>query len=165
MSFSTPRKTQVTLLLLLLVLLFGGFLATTLASYYASRDNIRYSIVNTELPLTSDNIYSEIQKDLIRPTLIASMMSHDTFLRDWVLAGEQDAEPMTRYLREVQEHYGAYTSFFISEKTRTYYQAKGVLKQVREGEPRDAWYFRVRNMAEPYEISVDPDLANQDRLT
>src|SRR5690606_9595476 len=39
------------------------------------------------------------------------------------------------------------------------------LKQVQEGEPRDAWYFRVRAMAEPYEISVDPDLANGDRLT
>ena len=59
----------------------------------------------------------------------------------------------------------AFTSFFISEKSRTYYQAKGVLKQIREDEPRDAWYFRVRNMAEPYEISVDPDMANADRLT
>src|SRR5690606_960649 len=30
---------------------------------------------------------------------------------------------------------------------------------------RDAWYFRVRDMAEPYEINVDPDMANSDRLT
>jgi diguanylate cyclase (GGDEF)-like protein len=165
MPLSTSRKAQITLLLLLTILLLGGFLATSLVSYYASRDSIRHNIVNTELPLTSDNIYSEIQKDLIRPTQIASMMARDTFLRDWALAGEQDAQPMTRYLREIQEHYGTFTSFFISEKTRIYYQAKGVLKQVKEGEPRDVWYFRVRNMAEPYEISVDPDMANGDRLT
>ena len=50
----------------------------------------RHNIVNTELPLTSDNIYSEIQKDLIRPTQIASMMSRDTFLRDWVIAGAEN---------------------------------------------------------------------------
>lgn len=165
MPLSPSRKAQFLLLLLLSLLLLGGFLATSLVSYYSSRDSIRQNIVNTELPLTSDNIYSEIQKDLIRPTQIASMMSRDTFLRDWVIAGEQDAQPMTRYLREVQDHYGTFTSFFISEKSRTYYQAKGVLKQVKEGEPRDAWYFRVRNMAEPYEISVDPDMANADRLT
>ena len=165
MPLSTSRKAQITLLSLLSILVLGGFLATSLVSYFASRDSIRHNIVNTELPLTSDNIYSEIQKDLIRPTQIASMMSRDTFLRDWALAGEQNAEPMTRYLREIQDHYGTFTSFFISEKTRTYYQAKGVLKQVREDEPRDAWYFRVRGMAEPYEISVDPDMANADRLT
>lgn len=165
MPISTSRKAQFSLLLLLMILLLGGFLATSLVSYYSSRDSIRHNIVNTELPLTSDNIYSEIQKDLIRPTQIASMMSRDTFLRDWVIAGEHDAQPMTRYLREVQEHYGTFTSFFISEKTRVYYQAKGVLKKIDQNEPRDAWYFRVRNMAEPYEISVDPDMANSDRLT
>lgn len=165
MPFSSSKKLQLSLLLLLLFLLLSGFLATSLVSYYASRDSIRDSIANTELPLTSDNIYSEIQKDLIRPTQIASMMSRDTFLRDWVLAGEGDAEPMTRYLREVQEHYGTFTSFFISEKTRIYYQAQGILKQVRQNVARDAWYFRVREMAEPYEVSVDPDMANNDRLT
>jgi diguanylate cyclase (GGDEF)-like protein len=165
MPLSTSRKAQVSLLLLLTILLLGGFLATSLVSYYSSRDSIRHNIVNTELPLTSDNIYSEIQKDLIRPTQIASMMSRDTFLRDWVIAGERDTQPMTRYLREVQEHYGTFTSFFISEKSRVYYQAKGVLKKIDQNEPRDIWYFRVRNMTEPYEISVDPDMANSDRLT
>lgn len=165
MSLRPKRHTQTSLVLLLLFLLGSGFLTTSLLSYYASRDSIRQNIVNTELPLTSDTIYSEIQKDLIRPTQIASMMSRDTFLRDWALAGEQNPEPVTRYLREIQDHYGTFTAFFISEKTRTYYQAKGVLKQVQEDQPRDAWYFRVRSMDEPYEISVDPDMANADRLT
>ncbi|MCY1269593.1 diguanylate cyclase (GGDEF) domain protein [compost metagenome] len=151
---------------LTLVLLLGcGFLATSLVSYQASLKSIRASIVNTELPLTSDNVYSEIQKDLVRPILISSMMSRDTFVRDWVMQGEKDVEQMTRYLREVQEHYGAFTSFFISDRTLTYYQTKGVLKQIRRDEPRDVWYFRVRDLKDPYEINVDVDLANQDRLT
>jgi diguanylate cyclase (GGDEF)-like protein len=165
MPSATPKTGQRSLVLLLLVVLGGGFLATSLASYYAALDSIRDNIVNTELPLTSDNVYSEIQKDLVRPVLISSMMARDTFVRDWVMNGEQDIEQMTRYLREVQEHYGAVTSFFVSEKTHTYYQAKGVLKQVKQGEPRDTWYFRVRDMQAPYEINVDVDMANQDRLT
>ncbi|WP_351061197.1 hypothetical protein, partial [Psychrobacter sp. TB20-MNA-CIBAN-0197] len=79
----------------------AGFLATSLLSYFASRESIRDNIVNTELPLTSDTVYSEIQKDLVRPILISSMMSRDTFMRDWVVNGEQNPEQMTRYLDEV----------------------------------------------------------------
>jgi len=153
------------LIAVLWIMLSAGFLATTLISYFVSRDAIRASIIATELPLTSDNVYSEIQKDLVRPILISSMMARDTFLRDWVLGGERNAEPVTRYLKEVMEHYGVFTSFFVSDVTSTYYQAGGVLKQVKPDEPRDAWYYRVRKMAEPYEINVDPDLANRDKLT
>ncbi|MDA8484881.1 sensor domain-containing diguanylate cyclase [Pseudomonas resinovorans] len=166
MPLQEHAKQSHRLLVITLVLLLGcGFLATSLVSYQASLKSIRNTIINTELPLTSDNVYSEIQKDLVRPILISSMMSRDTFVRDWVMHGEKNAEPMTRYLREVQEHYGAFTSFFISDRTLTYYQTKGVLKQVSPKEPRDIWYFRVRDMKEPYEINVDVDMANQDRLT
>lgn len=165
MPLHSPLYSQRSLVLTLIALLGAGFLATSLLSYYASRASIRDSIVNTELPLTSDTVYSEIQKDLVRPILISSMMSRDTFMRDWVVNGEQDAEKMTRYLNEVMTHYGAYTAFFVSNTSLTYYHAKGVLKQVKSTEPRDAWYFRVRDMADPYEINVGPDLANKDNLT
>jgi diguanylate cyclase (GGDEF)-like protein len=153
------------LITVLCLLLSIGFLATTLVSYYVSRDAIRDSIQSTELPLTSDNVYSEIQKDLIRPILISSMMARDTFLRDWVVSGERAPDQMTRYLNEIMSHYGAVTSFFVSDSSSTYYSTKGVLKTVRPDEGRDAWYYRLRGMSEPYEINVDPDLANRDTLT
>ncbi|MFJ7793302.1 diguanylate cyclase domain-containing protein [Pseudomonas sp. NPDC096950] len=165
MPLRSPLYSQRSLVLTLIALLGAGFLATSFLSYYASRASIRDNIVNTELPLTSDTVYSEIQKDLVRPILISSMMSRDTFMRDWVVNGEHDPDQMTRYLNEVMTHYGAYTAFFISNSSLTYYHAKGVLKQVKIDEPRDAWYFRVRDMKEPYEINVDPDLANKDNLT
>ena len=50
------------LIALLLVLLGCGFLATSLASYYAALDSIREGIINTELPLTSDNVYWKYKK-------------------------------------------------------------------------------------------------------
>lgn len=93
-------------------------------NYHVSKAAIRESIVASELPLTSDNIYSEIQKDLIRPIFVSSMMASDTFLRDWALAGERDAGQIVKYLREVKVRYGAFTSFFVSERTRTYYQCR-----------------------------------------
>lgn len=165
-AMNSPRVADRSkLIALVCLLLCAGFLATTLISYFASRDSIRASIIATELPLTSDNVYSEIQKDLVRPVLISSMMSRDTFLRDWVISGERDVGQMTRYLKEVMSHYGAFTAFFVSDASKTYYHADGVLKQILADEPRDAWYFRVRDMKEPYEINVDPDLANRDTLT
>ncbi|MEB0093606.1 sensor domain-containing diguanylate cyclase [Pseudomonas sp. CCI4.2] len=165
MSLYSAFNSQRSLVLTLVILLGGGFLATSLLSYYASRATIRDGIVNTELPLTSDTVYSEIQKDLVRPVLISSMMARDTFMRDWVVAGEHDPGQMTRYLKEVMDHYGAYTAFFISNSSLKYYQAKGVLKQIDAKEPRDVWYYRVRDMVTPYEINVDPDMANKDNLT
>lgn len=165
MPLRSTLHSQRSLLLTLVILLGSGFLATSLLSYFASRDAIRDSIVNTELPLTSDTVYSEIQKDLVRPVLLSSMMARDTFVRDWVVAGEKDPQQMTRYLKEVMDHYGAYTAFFVSNQSLTYYQAKGVLKKIRVDEPRDVWYYRVRDMRDPYEINVDPDMANKDNLT
>ena len=153
------------LITILCLLLSTGFLATTLVSYFVSRDTIRASIIATELPLTSDNVYSEIQKDLIRPILISSMMARDTFLRDWVIDGERDIGQMTRYLNEIMAHYGAFSSFFVSDVSNTYYSTKGILKTINQDEPRDVWYYRVRDMAAPYEINVDPDQANRDALT
>lgn len=153
------------LLLLLGLLLSLGFFATTLFGYFVSKQAIRDAIIGQDLPLTSSNIYSEIQKDLVRPVLISSTMANDTFVRNWVLQGEGDATEMARYLREVKDRYGAFSSFFVSDKSAIYYTGEGVFKRVAATEPRDAWYFRVRDMTEPYEINVDPDLANQDALT
>ncbi|WP_323001626.1 sensor domain-containing diguanylate cyclase [Denitromonas sp.] len=153
------------LLLILGLLLTVGFLVTSFISYEVSKRSILEAIVDQSLPLTSSNIYSEIQKDLVRPVLISSTMAHDTFLRRWVLQGEADVEEMAHYLREVRQRYGAFASFFVSERSGTYYTGDGILKQIAPDEPRDAWYYRTRALTEDYEINVDPDLANQDALT
>lgn len=165
MPHRSTLQPQRSLLLTLVILLGSGFLATSLLSYFASRAAIRDSIMNIELPLTSDTVYSQIQKDLARPTLISSTMAHDSFVRDWGISGENDPQQMIRYLKELMDRYGTYTSFFVFDADLTYYQAKGVLKTVRPDEPRDAWYYRVRDMSEPYEINVDPDMANKDNPT
>ncbi|PLX93569.1 MAG: GGDEF domain-containing protein [Desulfuromonas sp.] len=157
----SKRKLIVTLSLLLVC----GFLLTSLASYYASLNSLRVRIDDNELPLTSDTIYSEIQRDLLRPLFISSLMANDTFLRDWVTEGEQDSDKVVRYLSEIKRHYGTFTSFFVSEHSRRYYHANGILKTVAIDEPRDVWYFRVRDMDKDYEINVDPDLANHDSMT
>lgn len=149
----------------LTVLMIVGFMATSLTSYFVARDSLSENISEQMLPLTSDNIYSEIQRDLLRPILISSLMATDTFLQEWAISGEEDSERVRNYLREIQQEYGTITSFFISESTRNYYHPDGIIKTVSADNPDDAWYFRVRSMREPYEINVDVDTADRSRLS
>lgn len=159
------NKEKIKLISAISVLLVMGFLVTSLASYFVSRASLRSEISLNALPLTSDNIYSEIQRDLLSPVFISSLMATDTFLRDWVINGEVGVQHITKYLQEIQTRYNTFTSFFVSEKTRTYYHSKGILKKVSPDEDRDNWYFRVRDMKDDYEINIDPDLANKDAMT
>lgn len=153
------------LLALLSLLIVAGFFATTLGSYFVSKNVIREAIIGQELPLASSNIYVALQKDLVQPVLISSTMAHDTFLRDWVLQGERNVSELNRYLQEVKTRYGAFSTFFVSERSANYYTGSGVLKKVSPDEPRDAWYYRVRELKTDHEINVDPDMANQDAMT
>ena len=153
------------LMLIITLLLAAGFLATSFASYFTSRSSLKKEITLNTLPLTSDNIYSEIQRDLLRPIFICSLMANDTFLRDWVLNGEADPAEITKYLKEIKEKYSTFTSFFVSDKTANYYYAGGILKKVSPDEERDVWYYRVRDMKDEYEINIDPDLSNNDAMT
>lgn len=153
------------LLLVLGLLLTAGFLTTSILSYQVSKAAIREAIMAQDLPLTSSNIYSEIQKDLVRPVLVSSTMAHDTFLRNWVLRGERNVGEVARYLQEIRERHGAFSSFFVSDRTGIYYTGKGIHRRIAPDKPEDAWYKRVRAMGEDYEINVDPDYANQNALT
>lgn len=159
------KKNKRKLILTIGLILVVGFMATSLISYFVSLSLLRSEITINELPLTSDNIYSEIQRDLLRPIFISSLMATNTFLRDWVIQGEKDQTQIKKYLRDIMEKYNTVTSFFVSEKTRLYYYPGGILKKVSPGEKRDLWYFRVLKMKKNYEINVDPDMANKDTMT
>lgn len=150
--------------IVLCILLVVGFLTTSFVSFYVARQSLEQQIAESTLPLTSDNIYSEIQRDLLQPIFISSLMAQDTFVRDWTLAGENDPEQIIRYLGEIQMRYDTVTSYFISDKTRNYYHPTGVIKQVSEDDPADFWYFQARDDQKPYEINVDHDTADRSRL-
>ncbi len=159
------KKIRARLIAVVTLLLAGAFVATNLISYEVSRQTVRKNVLENELPLTGDTIYSEIQVDLVRPIFVASLMASDTFLRDWVLNGEREPERVVRYLDEIRARYDAFTAFFVSERTRNYYHFTGVTKQVSREDPRDEWFFRVREMDAPYEINVDPSQAQDDAVT
>lgn len=140
------------LIAVVVVVLITGFAATSLINYSISRNAIRDSIISNELPLSSHTIFSEIQADLLKPIFVSSLMAQDTFLRDWVLEGEQTPAAMQRYLAEIRDRYSAFTSYFISDKTRNYYHFTGISRQIDNS---DQWFWNAKKMRDPYEINLD----------
>ena len=151
--------------LLIVALLVGAFATTLLTSYFVAYKALGDEISQNTLPLTSDNVYSEIQKDLLLSIHISSLMAHDTFVWNWIVDGEDNPDSIITYLGEIREKYQMVTSFFVSDETNRYYHPDGILKTVSPSDPHDIWYYRVRGMNAPYEINIDVDTADRSRLT
>jgi len=147
------------------LILLSGFISVSLLSYFSARGSLSEQVVSQILPLTGESVYSQIRQQLREPVSLASMMSHDTFLRDWVINGEKDSSQITRYLAEIQKKYGSTTSFFISDKTRHYYHPRGIVGEVRLDNPHDIWFFRTKNMQQDYEINIDLERRVRQMLT
>jgi diguanylate cyclase (GGDEF)-like protein len=146
------------------LLLIVGFIITSFTSYYVAHRALTAQIAEEALPLTSDNIYSEIQRDLLTPILISSLMANDTFVHDWISTGEADELRIRSYLAEIQRRYHTITAFLVSDSSLNYYHPSGVLKRVSPGDEADAWYFSARTGSEPYQINIDSDTADRSRI-
>lgn len=142
-----------------------GFVAVLATSYIVSRETLQRGLSENTLPITGDNVYSEIQKDILRPVFVSTQMANDTFVKDWIINGEDDQQQITKYLKEIKTKNQAITSFLVSDLSKNYYYADGLLKTIKENEPRDLWFYRVKNLKSDYETNVDVDLANHDSMT
>lgn len=146
-------KTKVVLIiagLLLFVSITGSII-----NYMKNVHDTQAQLQNTSLPLSVDNIYTEIQQRMIEPLLVSSLMSNDTFLRDWIMEGETDMNGIVRYLTEIQQKYDIFTTFLVSDTTKHYYHPRGLIDVVNKENSADAWYFRFKEQSEPYEINLD----------
>lgn len=156
-------KTKLSLGLSALLLL--AFAAINLINYNVSRNSVRHNIINESLPSVSKNIYSEIQNNLMVPHQVSSLMANDTFLKDWVLDGEQDPKSITRYLCEIQIKYGFVSAFLVSYKSNKYYHYKGMYKLIRPDDPHDIWFYDFIERGVQSELDVDTDETDKDSLT
>lgn len=147
------------------ILLVAGFLTVNIANYRISSQSVREALINNELPLTSNNIYSEIQASLLRPLYISSLMANDTFLKDWVLEGEKDIGKVTKYLDEIRRRYHVSSTFVVSAQSYRYYYSDGVLKTISPRVPKDSWFFTMEAHPNHYRVDVDYNEARQNKLT
>ncbi len=136
-------------------LLVSFSVGSSVLNYVKSLEETQIQLKERSLPLSIDNIYTEVQKNLIEPTLVSSMMAHDTFLKDWLILEETETEKIAKYLETIKNKYHMFSTFLVSEKSGNYYTSKGLLEKVQEDNPNNAWYFRFKEIQEPYEINLD----------
>lgn len=163
MPHTEKRKTRFILVISLLLII--GFSSISLVSYFVANNSLNHYIRANTLPLTSDNIYSEIQRDVLPTVIISSLMAQDTFVRDWIINGEQDVPKIENYLQSIQQRYETETAFYVSDKTLNYYHSTGLIRQVSPEKTDDAWYFRVSKSADDFEINVDIDTVDTQKTT
>lgn len=145
-------------------ILFFSVLGISVVNYQVSRRAVRHELMASALPLTRDTIFSEIQNELMRPIFLSSLMANDTFLKDWVLGGERDLDSITKYLGEIAEKYGFFTTFFVSARTSNYYHQAGIQKQVSPEDSHDVWFYNFVDSGIPFDLEVDTNEAQQNEL-
>lgn len=121
--------------------------------------------MQNDLPLTMNNIYSDLTSALNRPIVVASSMAADTFLKDWVMDGERDVVKVKKYLVEIKEKYGFFSTFFISSYTSNYYHFSGIHKRINQANEHDLWYYSFIDSKKEYDLDVDSDEASGNILT
>ena len=160
-SFDIKTKLIVSLSSLLLAV----FIIISTINYTVSKKSIRNNINQDALPLISNNVYSELQKDLATPIHISSLMSNDTFVKDWILQGEKNVAQIKRYLNTIKEKYGFVSAFLVSDKTKNYYHYKGIHKKISRKNAHDIWYYNFIDKNLDYDLDVDNDEAANHELT
>jgi diguanylate cyclase (GGDEF)-like protein len=156
--------TRTKMLWLFTILLLGGFVTTSLLSYFSARTSLLKQITNQTLPLAADKLYAELLSDLSNDVMVAQQMANDTFVQDWVQSGEQDAQLIEKYLYSVQLHNDAFTAFYISDKSRRYYHSNGSLRIIDQKNEGDSWYFNTRVLNRAYDVLLSEDEMNENEL-
>jgi hypothetical protein len=164
-QFDNKRKNKISITISFIILL--GFIVTVAINTISYDAIIREDIKNIS-KLSSSNIYSEINNELIKPIFVSLTMANDSFLKGWLESesvGEPDSEELIEYLDGLKLKYDYNSVFVISEKTKDYYHYKGVHKTIDPSDLHDQWYYNFIESGKLYELDVDVDEAQGNALT
>jgi len=128
---------------------------SSISYYVVSMNSMEKQLRTQSLPLSIDNIYTDIQKHIIEPYLVSSMMASDTFMHDWLVNEEEDVQKIQRYLESIKNRYGMLVAFLVSEKSQNYYTQNGLIEKIKKENPVNQWYFTFKEMQENHEINLD----------
>lgn len=137
------------------VLLVVLSISITSINYFVSLNNTQQQLKNQALPLSLDNIYTEIQKHIIEPYLVSSMMANDTFVQDWLINDEENYKKIENYLSAIKNKYQMFTTYLVSNKSKNYYTQDGFIETMTRDNPSNNWYFSFKQKSKNHEINLD----------
>ena len=93
-----------------------GFMLTVIINTLAYNSIIKEDIKNIT-KLSSTNIYSEINNELIKPIFVSLTMANDSFLKEWLKReriGETEPSELVTYLAGLKDKYNYNSVFMVS---------------------------------------------------
>ena len=139
-------------------------ISTAIINYFVAIQTAQKQLKEQSLPLSLDNIYTEIQKNIVQPYLVSSMMANDTFVKDWIINNEMNNEKIEQYLDSINNKYKMFSSFLVSDKTKNYYTQNGYVETINENKDDNKWYFEFKKTTESNEINIDHNQALSNSL-
>ena len=108
--------------------------------------------------------------DVFSEAVAVSQSMNNTFIREILknnnnLSLEEQSEILRKYLSDIVYKFGYSTAFMTDDKTMAYYSEHGYSKTVDVNNPDDDWYLPFKESGKQYELNVDNDQANNNRLT
>lgn len=163
------KKFRIQINILILATIVIGFISVCITSSITYNKIIRDDIKNIS-KLTATNIYSDISNELTKPIFVSLTMANDSFLKSWlkdeiIQDSKEHEEKLVEYLNGIKEKYDYDSVFLVSNNSNIYYHFNGINKVVSTENEHDQWYYSFLNTNKAYELVIDTDEANENRLS
>ena len=145
-------KISVILTAVIVLLLIG----VSLISYNIARNLYTEKVVKDELPLAVSNVAGEIGYAIDKIINTSYQMTKNDYLLKWIDEGESKDGLATlfNYNTDLMKAFNLSTAMFVSDRTLNYYTNDKILKQLSKDNPRDSWYFDVKNGKEVNSLNI-----------
>ena len=145
-------KISVILTAVIVLLLIG----VSLISYNIARNLYTEKVVKDELPLAVSNVAGEIGYAIDKIISTSYQMTKNDYLLKWIDEGEpkDGLATLFSYNTDLMKAFNLSTAMFVSDRTLNYYTNDKILKQLSKDNPRDSWYFDVKNGKEVNSLNI-----------
>ena len=145
-------KISVILTAVIVLLLIG----VSLISYNIARNLYTEKVVKDELPLAVSNVAGEIGYAIDKIINTSYQMTKNDYLLKWIDEGEpkDGLATLFNYNTDLMKAFSLSTAMFVSDRTLNYYTNDKILKQLSKDNPRDSWYFDVKNGKEVNSLNI-----------
>lgn len=147
-----------------------GFLLVAALNY---RHNVSLFMHDIEdvADLSSEGLFYRMEYIFAKPVNISLTMAHDSLLKIFL---EDEPEHMEdpAYTDTIRQYLNAYqikfnydSVFLVSARTGRYYSFKGLDRVLTADNPENAWYYKMLESDQDYDLEVDNDEAGDDEIT
>ena len=108
--------------------------------------------------------------DVFSEAVAVSQMMNNTLIRKILkdtdsFSDAERNEIIRNYLSDIVSTFGFSTAFLADDRTMSYYAEQGFTKTIDPSNPDDDWYIPFKSSGKLYELNVDNDQANNNRMT